>query len=151
MDKYLCVRVSLHGQTTLNHAKQHVRWRRSSGHSYADYSPVAKESLVHRVCKMDKSLASSGIQVDLVEILAWTPDTSLLEIPTKKGGNRSTLIWKVKLRLRLWLALTPHNISLADSKEHQQVFEVGGWRSRRLLHWTDSVHRGADLLVFDGG
>eukprot|EP00435_Cladocopium_sp_Y103_P040480 s646_g11.t1 len=44
-----------------------LRWRRSSGHSYADYSPVAKESLVHRVCKMDKSLESSGIQVDLIE------------------------------------------------------------------------------------
>ena len=70
MDKYLCVRVSLHGQMTLNHAKQHVRWRRSSGHSYADYSPVAKESLVHRVCKMDKSLESSGIQVDLIESLS---------------------------------------------------------------------------------
>ena len=36
-------------------------------------------------------------------------------------------------------------------KEHQQVPEVGGRRSRRFLHWTDSVHRGADLLVFDGG
>ena len=45
------------------------RWRRSSGHSFGDYSDVAKESLVHRVCKMDKSLASSGIQVDLVETL----------------------------------------------------------------------------------
>eukprot|EP00434_Breviolum_minutum_P039498 symbB.v1.2.035078.t1/scaffold4537.1/size38323/1 len=44
-----------------------TRWRRSSGHSYADYSPVAKESLVQRVCKEDKSLASSGIQVDLIE------------------------------------------------------------------------------------
>ncbi|CAL1172253.1 unnamed protein product [Cladocopium goreaui] len=43
------------------------RWRRSSGHSFGDYSDVAKESLVHRVCKEDKSLASSGLQVNLVE------------------------------------------------------------------------------------
>ncbi|CAK8991449.1 unnamed protein product [Durusdinium trenchii] len=43
------------------------RWRRSSGHSFADYSLVAKESLVHRVCKEDKSLASSGLQVGLIE------------------------------------------------------------------------------------
>ena len=45
------------------------RWRRSSGHSFADYSLVAKESLVHRVCKEDKSLASSGLQVGLIETL----------------------------------------------------------------------------------
>ncbi|CAK8991445.1 unnamed protein product [Durusdinium trenchii] len=44
-----------------------LRWRRSSGHSFADYSLVAKESLVHRVCKEDKSLASSGLQVGLIE------------------------------------------------------------------------------------
>eukprot|EP00913_Durusdinium_trenchii_P028852 g27053.t1 len=44
-----------------------LRWRRSSGHSFADYSAVAKESLVHRVCKIDKSLESSGIQVALME------------------------------------------------------------------------------------
>jgi len=44
-----------------------TRWRRSSGHAFADYSSVAKESLVRRVCNEDKSLASSGIQVALVE------------------------------------------------------------------------------------
>eukprot|EP00438_Fugacium_kawagutii_P016236 Skav234412 [mRNA] locus=scaffold3157:14862:16347:- [translate_table: standard] len=42
-------------------------WRRSSGHSMSDYSSESKESLVHRVCKEDKSLASSGIQVALLE------------------------------------------------------------------------------------
>lgn len=45
------------------------RWRRSAGHSYDEYSQVSKESLVHRVCKMDKSLESSGIQVALMETL----------------------------------------------------------------------------------
>ena len=33
-----------------------LRWRRSTGHSFSGYSDVAKESLVHRVCKLDKSL-----------------------------------------------------------------------------------------------
>ena len=33
---------------------------------------MAKESLVQRVCKEDKSLASSGIQVDLIEKLGHT-------------------------------------------------------------------------------
>ena len=36
-------------------------------------------------------------------------------------------------------------------KEHQEILEVGGRGSRRFLHGTDSVHRGTDLLVFDGG
>lgn len=48
------------------------RWRRSSGHSMGDYSSESRESLVHRVCKQDKSLASSGIQVSLVENLGST-------------------------------------------------------------------------------
>ena len=39
-----------------NSVRDTLRWRRSSGHSFSDYSDVAKESLVHRVCKLDKSL-----------------------------------------------------------------------------------------------
>eukprot|EP00435_Cladocopium_sp_Y103_P047400 s633_g13.t3 len=42
-------------------------WRRSSGHSLAEYDTVSKESLAQRVCNLDKSLHISGIQVDLVE------------------------------------------------------------------------------------
>ena len=38
------------------------RWRRSSGHSIGSYSEVAKESMVERACKLDKSLEQSGIQ-----------------------------------------------------------------------------------------
>ena len=50
-----------------NSIRDTLRWRRSSGHSFLDYSSVAKESLVERVCKLDKSLPSSGIQVTLLE------------------------------------------------------------------------------------
>ena len=39
-----------------------IRWRRWSGHSYMEYSGVGRESLVQRVCALDKSLQTSGIQ-----------------------------------------------------------------------------------------
>ena len=41
-----------------NAVRDAVRWRRSAGHSFAHYSGVSKESLVHRVCKLDKALPS---------------------------------------------------------------------------------------------
>jgi hypothetical protein len=63
------------------------RWRRSSGHSFGDYSDVAKESLVHRVCKEDKSLASSGLQVNLVETLG-TGDWSNEPSPKDEGAMK---------------------------------------------------------------
>lgn len=44
-----------------------LRWRRASGHSMWSYSEVSKESLAERVCKLDKSLEQSGIQVALYE------------------------------------------------------------------------------------
>ncbi|CAE7199229.1 unnamed protein product [Symbiodinium microadriaticum] len=43
------------------------RWRRASGHSLWSYDDVSKESLAERVCKLDKSLEQSGIQVALYE------------------------------------------------------------------------------------
>lgn len=49
----------------------------------SSYSPLAKESLAERVCKMDKSLEQSGIQVPV----------SRLRIPNNDGGNPSSLCW----------------------------------------------------------
>lgn len=57
--------------------------RRSSGQALSSYSPLAKESLAERVCKMDKSLEQSGIQVPLIR---W-------RIPNNDGGNPSSLFW----------------------------------------------------------
>ena len=39
------------------------RWRRASGHSLWSYDEVSRESLATRVCRLDKSLEQSGIQV----------------------------------------------------------------------------------------
>ena len=122
-----------------------ARWRRSSGHSYADYSPVAKESLVQRVCKEDKSLASSGIQVDLIEKLGHTVVLFGL-LPSVWLKLRSRCRWCCDMQ-----CLYEFMFFSVLCKEHQQVPEVGGWGFGRLLHRADSVHRGTDLLVFDGG
>ena len=45
------------------------RWRRISGHALANHDAAAGESLTQRVCRLDKSLDTSGIQVDLIERL----------------------------------------------------------------------------------
>eukprot|EP00438_Fugacium_kawagutii_P026423 Skav202845 [mRNA] locus=scaffold954:3431:9655:- [translate_table: standard] len=44
-----------------------IRWRRWSGHAMSEYSTVSRESLAERVCALDKSLSTSGIQVLLYE------------------------------------------------------------------------------------
>jgi len=43
------------------------RWRHASGHSLWSYDEVSRESMAERVCKLDKSLEQSGIQVALYE------------------------------------------------------------------------------------
>lgn len=48
---------------------------------------MAKESLVHRVCKEDNSLASSGLQVNLVETLG-TGDWSNEPSPKDEGAMK---------------------------------------------------------------
>lgn len=48
-----------------------VRWRRWSGHAYAEYSGVGRESLVQRVCALDKSLQTSGIQAEIIRNQAF--------------------------------------------------------------------------------
>ena len=123
------------------------RWRRSSGHAFADYSTLSKESLVHRVCNLDKSLASSGIQVDLIEKLGHTVVLFGL-LPSVWLKLRSRCRWCCDMPC---LYLYVFMFFSVLCKEHQQVPEVGGWGFGRLLYRTDSVYRGADLLVFDGG
>jgi len=54
-------------QVDASSVEEAIRWRRSSGQAMSSYSPLAKESLAERVCKMDKSLEQSGIQVALYE------------------------------------------------------------------------------------
>eukprot|EP00438_Fugacium_kawagutii_P010539 Skav214536 [mRNA] locus=scaffold410:509958:520741:+ [translate_table: standard] len=44
-----------------------TRWRRWSGHALSEYDTVGRESLAERVCALDKSLSTSGLQVLLYE------------------------------------------------------------------------------------
>ncbi|CAE7710759.1 unnamed protein product [Symbiodinium pilosum] len=58
-----------------------IQWRRSSGHSLTEYDDVSKSSLVARVCALDKSLPTSGIQMNMYENIGKyiKPDAEGLE------------------------------------------------------------------------
>ena len=45
------------------------RWRKTSGHALDNLDAATGESLTQRVCRLDKSLDTSGLQVDMLEML----------------------------------------------------------------------------------
>ena len=85
---------------------------------------MAKESLVRRVCNEDKSLASSGIQVTLVEKLGE-------KIEQTTSNDKQFYLIDCDLNiLKTKIGLQPIHVIQGDhepeAQEYQQVPEVGG-------------------------
>ncbi|CAE7235057.1 unnamed protein product, partial [Symbiodinium sp. CCMP2456] len=151
------------------------RWRRSAGHVLSQYDPLSKSSLAERVCALDKSLPTSGIQMALYENIIRYLKPRAEGVESFFTGERLCLVallcWYLMvakevghgLALHRGIMATPLGQTRINSREnpftlvmHYRLISVSGWRKvasavllvYRLLAAAALIYVGTFFLVY---